>query len=318
MGDDKAETPEVSTEIEKTEVIEPTGEDERLEAGDDSEADGEQQETPEVEVVLEGGDGSQPDTQHGIRKRINKLNNKVVKAEGATTDAEQRLALSEEKNKLLTLALEQKKPAEVATPPDPADFDDGARDPKYVRALNEYNQPIIAAEVQKQTANLTPAPVDTVDRDLERKQTKHYERAAVLGAKDFDETEDKAIEILGNDTVNQLIRNFDKSELVLYYLGKNPAKAEEIAQLIKTNPIAGVAELGRMEARLSAKPKSTTEPTPDPDEELQGGSPGAAKSNKFQRKLDKAREDATDGASGRMQDIADIKKEAKEAGVAVI
>jgi len=317
MGDDKAETPEVSTEIEDTEVTEPTVKDERLEAGDDSETDGEQQELQEVEVVLAGDDGSQPDKQHGIRKRINKLNNRLAQAEGKTTNAEHELTLEKERSKLLQLALDQKAPIEVATPPDPADFDDGARDPKYVKALNAYNQPIIAAEVQKQTANLAPAQVNTVDRDLERKQTKHYERANVLGAKDFEETEDKAIERLGNDTVNQLIRNFDKSELILYYLGKNPGKAEEIAQLIKTNPIMGVAELGRMEARLSAKPKSTTEPTPDPDEELSGGSPAAGKSNKFQRKLDKAREDAQDGASGRMQAIANIKKEAKEAGVTV-
>jgi len=316
MGNEKAETSEVSTE-EVTEVIEPTGEEERPEeAGDDSETDGEQQEPTEVEVVLDGDDGSQPDKQHGIRKRINKLNKKVAQAEGTTADAEQELATEREKNKLLRLALDQKAPVEAATPPDPEDFDEGVRDPKYIRALTDYNQPMIAAEVQKQTAGLTPAQVDTVDPGLERKQTHHYERASDLGAKDFEETEDKAIEILGNDTVNQVINNFKKSELLLYYLGKNPGKAEEIAQLIKTNPIMGVAELGRMEARLSAKPKSITEPTPDPDEELQGGSPSASKSNKHQRSVDAAREKARETRD--MKPLIAAKKKAQEAGVEII
>jgi len=308
MGTNTAEAPEASTEDEPIVEIEPTDAENAAEASEVSEEGGEQQEATEVEVVLEGADGSQPDKQHGIRKRVNKLNRKAAKAEDKASDAENRLEIEQQKNKLLTLALEQKTPAELPPPPDPNDYDDGVRDPKYVNALREFNQPAIAAEVQRQTANIAPPQVDTVDRGLERKQTKHYERAGELGAKDFEETEDKAIEILGNDTVNQVINNFEKSELLLYYLGKNPGKAESIAELIKTNPIMGVAELGRMEARLSAKPKSNSEPTPDPDEELQGGSPSAGKSSRYERDLDKLREAAQDGGSGRMQAIADYKK----------
>jgi hypothetical protein len=317
MGTETAETPEVSTK-EELAVTEPIVEDERLNAGDDSEADGKPQEPPEVEIVLDGDDGSQPHKQHGIQKRVNKLNDKVAKAEGKATDATNELALERERNKLLRLALEQKAPVEVPTPPDPVDYDEGVRDPKYVNALNAYNQPMIAAEVQKQTASLTPVQADVVDPALVKKQTKHYERAEELGAKDFDEVEDKAIEILGKEAVNQLIKGSDESHLILYYLGKNPEKAKDIAKLIKEDAVRGVLQLGRLSAQLSVKPRANSEPTPDPDEELQGGSPAAAKSNKFQRKLDKAREDAQDGGSGRMQAIADIKKEAIEAGFTVI
>jgi len=316
MGTDTAETPEVSTEEQPIVEIDPNDPGKQVEAGEVPEGE-EQHAATEVEVVLDGESGSQPDAQHGIRKRINKLNTKVAKAEGTASEAEQALAVEREKTKILQLALQQKTPAETPTPPDPNDFDDGVRDAKYVQALNEFNQPAIAAEVQRQTANLAPTPVETVNRELEQKQTKHYERASVLGAKDFEETEDAAIAILGNDFANQVIDNFKKSELILYYLGKNPAKAEELARLIKERPVMAVAELGRMEARLSAKPKSNSEPTPDPDEELQGGSPAAAKTNKYQKRIDAAREAAQDGGSGRMQAIADIKKEAAAAGVPV-
>ena len=317
MGTNTAETPEVSTEEQPIVEIDPNESENAAEASEVSEGE-EQQEATEVEVVLDGESGSQPDAQHGIRKRINKLNTKIDEANDTAAHAESALEIERQKNKILSLAVEQARTATATPPtppPDPNDFDDGVRDPKYVKALDEFNEPRIAAAVQRQSANLPPAPVETIDRDLEQKQTKHYERASVLGAKDFEETEDKAIAILGNDAVNVIISNFEKSELILYYLGKNPEKAERVTQLIKDHPVMGVAELGRMEARLSAKPKSNLEPTPDPDEELPGGSPSAGKTNKHQRAVDAARAKA--GETRDMKPLIAAKKAAKEAGVTV-
>ena len=102
----------------------------------------------------------------------------------------------------------------------------------------------------------------------------HYKRADALKVKDYDETEDKAIEILGQDVVNQLIANTDKSPELLYYLGKNPGKAQEMAEMVKTNPVKGVFELGRLGAKLSARPKSRTKPAPAPEGEQRGGGAG--------------------------------------------
>lgn len=313
MGIDTAESLEASTEDEPIVEIEPTESEKPADASEVSDEDEEQQEAVEVEVVRQGDDGSQPDKQHGIRKRINKLNDKVAHANELTSQAETDLVLEREKNKVLALALDQAKTTKVLTPPDPADFDDGVRDPKYIAKLNEYNQPMIAAEVQKQTANLSaPEPVNP---DLERKQTKHYERAESLKAKDFDETEDEAIAILGKDFANHLIQNSDKSEMVLYYLGKNPTQAEEIKHLIATNPIKGMLQIGRLEAELSIQPRANSEPTPDPDEELSGGSPSAGKTNKHQRNVDAARVRAQE--NGDMGPVLAAKKAAREAGVTV-
>lgn len=322
MGSETAETPEVSTE-ETPVVVEPVESENAAEASEVPDGE-EQQEPVDVEVVLQGANGSQPDKQHEIdrivTRRVRKLNAKNAKTEDRASDAEQQLANAQERIKIYELALSQRTiAADTPPPPDPEHFDDGVRDPKYAQALNQYNQPLIAEEVRKQTANLAPVQQETVDPGLERKQRKHYERASELGAKDFDEIEDAAIGILGKETVNHVISEFEESELLVYFLGtkKNQGKAEEIAELIKTNPIKGVAELGRLSAKLVKQPKGINETTPDPDDEIPGGNPSVGKKNKFQIRVDKAREEAGDGRKGGMKAILDIKKEAQEAGVTV-
>lgn len=314
MGSDTAETPiEVSTE-ETTVVVEPTESENAAEASEVSDGE-EQPESEGVEVVLSGDDGSQPDKQHGIRKRVNKLNAKVDQAEGRATDAEQQLANANERIKIYELALSQKTiAADTPPPPDPSDYDDGVKDPRYAQALNQYNLPLIEEVVRKQTANLAPVQTETINPDLERKQNQHYERANKLGAKDFDETEDIAIGILGKETVNQVISEIDGSELLMYYLGKNPEKAEDIAELIKTRPVKGVAELGRLSAKLSVKPKGTNESTPDPDEEIPGGSPSANKTNRHQKRYDAMIAKVQEGTA-KMADVIAIKREASKDGV---
>ncbi len=231
-------------------------------------------ESTEVEIVLDGDDGSQPAQQNIdriVRKRVNRLNTKIARVE---EDSQ----FKDEKIKLLELALEQQKnqPVELKQP-DPTKFDDGAEDPKYVEALQTYNQSYLDDQIKQATAKLpVPQSEPGPDVELERSLKRHVEKSLTLGIKDFDETEDKAIEILGEDTVNQLIQNSDKSHITLYYLGKNPDKAEEIADLIKTNPIKATLQLGVLEERLKIKPLGQTQQAPDPDEELQGGSSGSA------------------------------------------
>ena len=307
MGEDEAISPATETEGAKPQ-----------ESEESSEESGEAVE-PDVEVVRQGTGGSQPPPQHGIQRRINKLNARVDTANAGTAQAEGALAHKERENELLKLALDQERSKAKATaPPDPADFN-GVADPNYAQALREFNQPAIDAAVEKRISAL-PAPQATKpsgDADLAQKQREHYERVQLMKARDFDETEDKAIAILGNGTANEIIRRSDQSHKVLYFLGKNPDEAEEIKSLIDTDPVAATLRIGRLEAELVARPKGNSEPAPDPDEDLQGGTPSAGQSNKFQKKLDKLREKAMDGGSGKMRAIIDLKKDAEKAGVTV-
>jgi len=313
MGDDALEIPDEQSADDGTEV--------ELESKDGDvtlEGDKQSEDPPEFEVVRQGIDGSQPTTkrQSGFQKRIGKLNARNVVSEEKASEASAALILEQEKNKLLSLALDQQNEAKVLKAPDPDDFDEGVSDRKYIDANREYNQSFIASEVEKHTANISAQQNSqpAIDTELRTKQEQHYEAAAKLGARDYADIEDKTIEILGKETVNHLIKNSDNSPAVLYYLGKNPHEAEEIAELIKTNPVRATLQLGRLEAELKIRPKGKDESAPNPDDELEGGSPSSTAV--FERRLDKLREKAASGNHPEaMGQILKLKREERDKGV---
>lgn len=270
----------------------------------------------EVEIVREGDTGSQPDEKNlGIRKRINKLNAKVDAANHTSDEANAELARSREENRLLRLSLEQtQQRGDELEAPDPLKFDEGLYDPKYVQAMTDHQEKMIQKAVQKQVATLPQNDVVQFDAALFEMQEKHYTRAEELGVKDYSETEDKAIATLGKVLVNEVIRATDRSEYILYYLGKNPDEAQRIKELVESDPIKGTLALGRLDAELKAKPKTKSSvTTPDPDEELEGGSPAA--NNAYQAKLDKLREKAMSGSSDAMKKVMDFKRQARKKGI---
>lgn len=59
----------------------------------------------------------------------------------------------------------------------------------------------------------------------------------------------------------EFIYDSDVGPDVAYYLGKNPAKAEQIAQL---SPVRAARELSRIEAEIASKPKATPSKAPEP------------------------------------------------------
>ena len=255
------------TELEGNEELE-TEELEGLEEELDGEDGDQGEDEQEFEITLDGEDGSQPaQSNNGIRKRINKLNAKVSEAQDGTAQANSELENERQKNKLLELALQQKKEAATPSgPPDPLDYDNGARDAKYVQALSDYTGGLVRAELAKQPV----APEPEINQDRMAAQTRHYEAAEKLGAGDYEEVEDHAIDILGRDTVNQLIEASESSPQILYYLGKNPGKAESLAELVKSNPVKAVMEIGALGARLKVTSKAKRKQAPNPDGELEG------------------------------------------------
>ena len=315
MGDEAAKVLDEATQV-STETPEPAESIPTDEAGDGDGA------PAEFEVVRAGSGGSQPDKQLGVRKRINKLNAKVETANDATAEVAAALKLEQQKTQLLELSVaELRADQNPAIPPDPLDFDDGARDPKYARALNAYHQPIIAAEVEKRIPTRAAQEGAPSNTDLERRQTNHYGRAADLKVKDFNETEDKAIDVLGKGTVNQIIQHSDQSHLLLYYLGKNPDVAEDLKSQIDNDPTRATLRIGRLEAELSVRPKANSGTTPNPDEELEGTTPSAGKGGKaLQKRLDALRTKAAQSGptgSAAMGEILALKRKAQADGVTV-
>lgn len=64
-----------------------------------------------------------------------------------------------------------------------------------------------------------------------------------------------------NDGMAEFIAESDLGADVAYFLGKNPMKAAQIAQL---SPMKAARELTRIEAEIAARPKATPSKAPDP------------------------------------------------------
>ncbi len=256
---------------------EPEGEPEEGGEGEPGDGQGE----PAEDLIVREGDTQTPATapEKWLGRRIGKLNGKVDKARAEADEFRGRNVQLEDENRTLKAALSQvqtQPPAQPLAVPNPEEFDGGAYDPAYIKAAQEYNSRFIAGEIQKGIAQATQQTSQTgVDqataRDLERQQVGHYERAAKLNVKDYEETEDKAIAIFGTEKTNHLIANLDKSELALYYFGKNEKQAEKFSDMLDKQPIKALLEMGALLAEIKVKKGGKSNP-PDPDEELSGGS----------------------------------------------
>ncbi len=292
MGD-TAEKTTIEDDTLETEIAE----DEDITQLSDEPSEGEET-AEEIEIVREG---SQPKSKSlggssRVRDRISKLNAKVETATDTASAANVELALTKEKLKLVELRnsqLEQDKTQPSA--PDPDDFDEGKDDPKFKKKQGEYIQSIVQPEVVRQVAeantqNANTQKINSQAKNLEGKQFEHYERVNDLKVKNYIEREDAAIDILGKNTFDVIVRSYDNSESVLYYLGTpaNKKEAENLASLIESDLVLGISEMGALRKELIVKPKSKI--APDPDEELKGEKTPDLSAN--DRKLDKLREQA--------------------------
>jgi len=278
-----AETTDTETEeLEPQDVIEELEEELEQDADstpEGSEGEGAEQETG-LDLSLDEETQPQNDENAWIRERINRANKKVDKALQGKTEAEQRAELLEEQNRLKDLRIQQlegKAPATEITKPDPEKFDGGIYDPEFIKAHDEYTEARLKKLADEVKAEAAKKYVDSgnqaeMAKQVERDQTKHYERAFKLQAKDYAETEDKAREFLGESDAKAIMSLSDASELVLYYFGKNESKARDFAYISQTNPRKALLELGRLEEKLKGKvgSKSKTTTTTDPDEEIEG------------------------------------------------
>lgn len=64
-----------------------------------------------------------------------------------------------------------------------------------------------------------------------------------------------------NEAMAEFIMDSEHGPDVAYFLGKNPAKAQAIAQL---SPMRAARELSRIEAEIAARPKASPSKAPDP------------------------------------------------------
>ena len=229
-------------------------------------------EPEEVEIGIEGEEQptSKPVRISGFQKRINRLNAKVDAASSEVEAERKRREAAEEEARLWRLKAQQENPK-----PKPEDFD---TDAEFESARERYENDRIAqlaaqkAEEQVQQYLEKSQSQNTQasrQQEFDRMSKAHDARAAALKVPDYDDVEDAAVDALGDDLSRTIVSKIPNSEMLMYYLGKNRAKAEEFRSMATTDPLGCVLELGGLAKQLSVRPKRKT--APDPETKVEGG-----------------------------------------------
>lgn len=257
-----SDAPQVETappaEIVETPAVEATG----AEAGE---------ETPVVE-----GEKGKDETPAWMKAKITKEANKRRDAEQKATVAETRAASLEANLTKALTALEQmggqnaNRVAKDIEAQDPRPLRDKFDSPDaYDTALIDWSGRraalVATAELQaqqeaKDTERKTAEQKAQTDKHNQEVADAYSERKTKFmddhpDYEELVESDDLKISI----PMSQVILNDEDGPAIAYYLGQNPDEAARISKLI---PVKAIAELGRIAARLNAKPTVSTKPAP--------------------------------------------------------
>jgi len=180
----------------------------------------------------------------------------------------------------------------------------------YETALSEWHDDQFNARMDERESNTSRnSNHASATQKVEEAITGHYARASDLNVPDYEATEDLAIETLGANLVQSIQSSADNSELILYYLGKKPEKASEIAALYRISPGKATLALGALSGKITLRPNTTKAPNPDMGVKGGGGTQSTASYNKHMKLLQKAY------AEGDLQQARDVRTAAKAAGI---
>jgi hypothetical protein len=246
-------------------------------------------------------------------RRERGLLSKVAQVEGALSEKEKQLKAREIELEFLRLQFEQANKRKSSEDDDavPTLESCGYDESEYQKRTLAWQEKRLGRTVREQLGQQRQS--ETVERQRENRNRAllaHYERADKLGLADYDEVEAKAAAILGKEIAEELAASDDGASAVLYFLGKNPDKAQDIRDTFDENPALGTLQLGKLMATLQVRPKPKTTDT-DIDSAAGGG---ASKARDWNKELNRMRDLVASGTKS-MADLIKFKQDALSAGV---
>jgi hypothetical protein len=146
--------------------------------------------------------------------------------------------------------------------PDQFDFDSEA-----------YGDALLAWNDRKKKADDAAAAArteqETAQAAFEKRIATYNTAKAALKVADFDDAEHVVRETMSQTQIGVLLNGADKPELVVYALGRNPAKAKELAAI--KDPIKFAFAVAKVETQLKVAPKNTP---PAPERQVRGTAGG--------------------------------------------
>jgi len=246
--EETVEQSEVSNESEEPATIQDEDEDEedRIVTIGDSVPEGEAEETEETKETP------------GWVKKVRKVNRKL-----------------ESENRKLKRALEEKE--KVAQAEKPVELG-----PKPTLAASKYDdvkfaEEIIAYDGRKRQieaqATENAKVVEEQNKSWQTRQEIYVNQKQEHSFKDFSETEELVSNTLSQTQQGILVQGADDAALVVYALGKNPKKLEELAAI--NNPVNFAFAMSKLESQL----KVTSKKAPKPEQRVNATKKGGLSGN---------------------------------------
>lgn len=267
--------------------------------------------------------GFQPNAEAATRRKQNKaLRGSLKTVEDENTQLLERIAALEAGN-----APHKPEANQLAPRPTREQFD--FDDDKYDAAVDNWNDDKLTRKLDErdnlthnksQQAQQQKAQQDFVTKNLDS----HYEKAQKLiddgkiteeSFRNSDTLVRRSIDNLfkgqGNQMTDAMISTLNTlgegSEKVMYQLGVNPAKMQELSNLLANDPsgLSAMGFLGRMQATITSPNKRRSQ-TPAPGSKVEGEGGNGGKAGTAQKAYDKA---------GTSQERISMKRKAKREGI---
>lgn len=128
-----------------------------------------------------------------------------------------------------------------------------------------------AQQAQARTQQQQKADREKQEKDAwQAKLATHDTAKAALKVADYEDAEAVASETLSVTQRGIIVSGADNSALVVYALGKNPAKAKELASI--TDPVKFAFAIARLESQLKVTPRKAA---PPPERDVRGNARAA-------------------------------------------
>ncbi|MES2352083.1 MAG: hypothetical protein V4641_31325 [Pseudomonadota bacterium] len=152
------------------------------------------------------------------------------------------------------------KPAEVVKRPTLADcdYDEEAFEAKFA-AWNEQQESVKAAQREQERA------AQKEKDDWQARMDAHSKAKAALKVPDYEDAEEVAKDIFNVTQQGIIVSGSDNSANVIYALGKNPAKAKELASI--KDPVKFAFAVAKLETQLKV---TTRKAPPAPERQVRG------------------------------------------------
>lgn len=146
--------------------------------------------------------------------------------------------------------------------------------------------------------------IEAQQQEWQGRLTTYAKAKEGLKVRDFDDAESTVLSTLSVTQQGIIVQGADNSALVVYALGKNPAKAKELAGI--TDAVKFAFAIAKLETQLKVQAKSKSAPAPEG--KIRGG--GAAISGSVDSNLERLRAEAE--KTGDYSKVTQYRKQQRE------